>query len=201
MARWNREPLRWEACGRSGAGFGLFLTRTCAASERNRRVRTRTHGGVGPVAGSSSQSRGPDSPSLLTPETDALYPGPQRTMSAVEWAKKQVVAQIERERNEWKHHAWRESDMREKLQEQIMTLVTTDHESKEALIQRVRGILSENVKAHAPPPASARVDHGVGVKIRINHRNRAAGRGCHVAACSTSFFAAVRQKTREANPR
>jgi len=27
---------------------------------RNRRVRTRTHGGVGPVAGSQSQSRGPD---------------------------------------------------------------------------------------------------------------------------------------------
>lgn len=30
-------------------------------SDRNRRVRTRTHGGVGPVAGSPSQSRGPDS--------------------------------------------------------------------------------------------------------------------------------------------
>jgi hypothetical protein len=41
-------------------GFGPLLTRACPASERNRRVRTRTHGGVGPVAGSPSQSRGPD---------------------------------------------------------------------------------------------------------------------------------------------
>jgi hypothetical protein len=42
-----------------------FLTRACPASERNRRVRTRTHGGVGPVAGSQSQSRGPDSAILI----------------------------------------------------------------------------------------------------------------------------------------
>jgi hypothetical protein len=33
-------------------GFGPLLTRACPASDRNRRVRTRTHGGVGPVAGS-----------------------------------------------------------------------------------------------------------------------------------------------------
>ena len=39
-------------------GFGSLLTRACPASERNR-----THGGVGPVAGSPSQSRGPDSTS------------------------------------------------------------------------------------------------------------------------------------------
>ena len=31
-----------------------------AGTGGNRRVRTRTHGGVGPVAGSPSQSRGPD---------------------------------------------------------------------------------------------------------------------------------------------
>jgi hypothetical protein len=78
---------RRQPCGRSGAGFGLFFTRACPASERNRRVlclwrcsasenprslsawteersQTRTHGGVGPVAGSGSQSRGPDSASL-----------------------------------------------------------------------------------------------------------------------------------------
>ena len=59
-ARHGRELVRWEACGRSGVGFGLLLTRACPVSDRNRRVRTRTHGGVGPVAGSLSQSRGPD---------------------------------------------------------------------------------------------------------------------------------------------
>jgi hypothetical protein len=56
----DREPSRWEACGRSGADFGSFLTRARPASNRNRPVRTRTQGGVGPVAGSPSQSRGPD---------------------------------------------------------------------------------------------------------------------------------------------
>lgn len=34
-----------------------------------------------------------------TPETDALYPAPQHYMSAVDWARKQVVAQMERDRN------------------------------------------------------------------------------------------------------
>ena len=33
-------------------------------------------------------------------------------------------------------------------------------------------------KAHAPLPAGACVDHGVGVVITENHRNWAAGRGC-----------------------
>jgi hypothetical protein len=57
----------WTRAGSMGSmwmlrtGFGSLLTRACPASERNRRVRTRTHGGVGPVAGSRSQSRGPDS--------------------------------------------------------------------------------------------------------------------------------------------
>jgi hypothetical protein len=66
-ARWNRESPRWQASGRSGAGFGLSLTRAYLASERNRRVQTRTHGGVGPVAGSSSQSRVPDCASFSVP--------------------------------------------------------------------------------------------------------------------------------------
>ena len=57
----------WTRAGSMGSmwtlrtGFGPLLTRACPASERNRRVRTRTHGGVGPVADSRSQSRGPDS--------------------------------------------------------------------------------------------------------------------------------------------
>ncbi len=56
----------WTRAGSMGSmwmlrtGFGPLLTRACQATERNRRVRTRTHGGVGPVAGSCSQSRGPD---------------------------------------------------------------------------------------------------------------------------------------------
>ena len=41
-------------------GFSPFLTRACPVSVRNRRVRTRTHGGVEHMAGSLSQSRGPD---------------------------------------------------------------------------------------------------------------------------------------------
>jgi len=45
-----------------------------------------------------------------------------------------------------------------------------------------------NVKAHAPLPAGAHVDHGVGVVVTENHRNRAAGRGCHGASCSASWF-------------
>lgn len=57
----GRELLRWEACGYSGAGFGPFFARARPVSNRDRRVRTRKHGGVGPVAGSLSQSRGPDS--------------------------------------------------------------------------------------------------------------------------------------------
>jgi len=57
----------WTRAGSIGSmwalrtGLGPLLTRACPASDRNRRVRTRTHGGVGPVAGSRSQSRGPDS--------------------------------------------------------------------------------------------------------------------------------------------
>jgi hypothetical protein len=48
----------WTRAGSMGSmwafrtGFGPLLTRACPASERNRRVRTRTHGSVGPVAGS-----------------------------------------------------------------------------------------------------------------------------------------------------
>jgi putative addiction module CopG family antidote len=80
-ARWNRESLRWEACGRSGVGFSLLLTRACPASARNRRVQWpgRSRGDeitrsltawtksnpyarwCGTRAGSRSQSRGPDS--------------------------------------------------------------------------------------------------------------------------------------------
>lgn len=50
-----------------------------------------------------------------------------------------------------------------------------------------------NVKAHAPLPAEAHVDHGVRVVITGNHRNRAAGRGCHGATCSASFFGCDRR--------
>jgi hypothetical protein len=45
-------------------------------------------------------------------------------------------------------------------------------------------------KAHAPLPAGAHVDHGVGVVVTKNHRNKAAGRGCHDASCWASFIAA-----------
>lgn len=37
----------------------------CPVTNRNRPVRTRTQGGVGPVAGSPSQSRGPNSAFVL----------------------------------------------------------------------------------------------------------------------------------------
>ena len=62
----------WTKAGSMGSmwalrtGFGPLLTRACPVSDRNRRVRTRTHGGVGPVAGSRSQSRGPDSASWIS---------------------------------------------------------------------------------------------------------------------------------------
>ena len=69
--------------GAQGRASACFLTRACPASERNRRVQctaaiaashqceakphgrsqARTHGGVGPVGGSMSQSRGSDSAS------------------------------------------------------------------------------------------------------------------------------------------
>ena len=52
----------------------------------------------------------------------------------------------------------------------------------------------ENVKAHAPLPAGGCVDHGVEVVIKENHRNRAASSGCHVAACSLSFFGIAPEK-------
>jgi hypothetical protein len=45
-------------------------------------------------------------------------------------------------------------------------------------------IFSANVKAHAPLPAAASVDHGVGVVVTESHGNRAAGSGCHDATCS-----------------
>ena len=45
-------------------------------------------------------------------------------------------------------------------------------------------IIWPNVKAHAPLPAGAHVDHGVGVVVTESHQNRAAGRGCHGASCS-----------------
>lgn len=38
--------------------------------------------------------------------------------------------------------------------------------------------ISAERKAHAPLPATASVDHGVGVGITEKHRNRAAGSGC-----------------------
>ena len=41
---------------------------------------------------------------------------------------------------------------------QIENLVTTDHESKEAFIQRMLGILGHNVKVMASLPAGANAD-------------------------------------------
>ena len=89
------------------------------------------------------------SPSSDTPETDANeYSGStfRNAPDTVRLVNSDLARKLERERNEWKQHAWRESDMREKLQGRIMALVTTDNESKEEFIQRVRGILSENEK-------------------------------------------------------
>ncbi len=51
-------------------------------------------------------------------------------------------------------------------------------------------ILAER-KAHAPLLAAAHVDHGVEVEIEVNHRNKAAGRGCHDAACYLSSFSVI----------
>ena len=48
-------------------------------------------------------------------------------------------------------------------------------------------------KAHAPLPAVAHVDNGVRVVIAEDHRNRAAGSGCHVAACSPVFLDVARR--------
>jgi hypothetical protein len=53
----NRDGKHVGAQGRASA---CSFTRACPVSDRNRGVRTRTHGGVGPVACSLSQSRGPD---------------------------------------------------------------------------------------------------------------------------------------------
>jgi len=59
---------------------------------------------------------------------------------------------------------------------------------RKQLHQKTAGIhnlqFSGERKAHAPLPAGAHVDHGVEVVVRGNHCNTAAGRGCHVAACS-----------------
>lgn len=49
-------------------------------------------------------------------------------------------------------------------------------------------------KARAPLPAMAHVDQGVRVGVTENHRNRAAGSGCHVAACSPSLFGIAPEK-------
>jgi hypothetical protein len=38
-------------------------------------------------------------------------------------------------------------------------------------------------RAHAPLPAEASVAHGIGVVVTESHGNRAAGSGCHDAAC------------------
>ena len=62
----------------------------------------------------------------------------------------------------------------------------TDMDSYHADV--VAEILQANVRAHAPLPAGAHVDHGVRVVITGDHRNRAAGSGCHVAACSAVFL-------------
>jgi len=43
-----------------------------------------------------------------------------------------------------------------------------------------------NVQEHAPLSARVSVERAVEVRVTGSHRNRAAGRGCHAAACSTS---------------
>jgi hypothetical protein len=43
-------------------------------------------------------------------------------------------------------------------------------------------------RAHAPLPAGTEVCHGDSVVVTESHANRAAGRGCHVAACSASLL-------------
>jgi len=55
----------------------------------------------------------------------------------------------------------------------IEDLVTTDHESKEAFIQRVRGILGHNVKGHASPEHAPKID-------------QTASSASHVPPCSGS---------------
>jgi len=45
-----------------------------------------------------------------------------------------------------------------------------------------------NVKAHAPLPAGAHVDHGVDAETTEAPNNKAAGRGCHGASCSASLI-------------
>jgi hypothetical protein len=49
-------------------------------------------------------------------------------------------------------------------------------------------ILLENVKEHAPLSARAHVDHGVEVKTREDHENRAADRGCVSRLVRASAF-------------
>jgi hypothetical protein len=44
------------------------------------------------------------------------------------------------------------------------------------------------LKAQAPLPARAHVDHGVGVVNTERHQNKAAGRGCHGASCCAWGF-------------
>jgi hypothetical protein len=53
-----------------------------------------------------------------------------------------------------------------------------------------------NVKAHAPLPARAGVDHGVEVKTTGNHGNRAAGRGCMTRLVSRFFILGLCDMTR-----
>jgi hypothetical protein len=52
-------------------------------------------------------------------------------------------------------------------------------------------VILDSVKAHAPLPERAHVDHGVGFVVTENHLNRAAGRGCHVASCYASLIVSL----------
>ena len=52
-------------------------------------------------------------------------------------------------------------------------------------------ISSANVKEHATLSAGASVDHGVEVKTREDHVNRAADRGCCVSTCCASLIHAA----------
>jgi hypothetical protein len=60
------------------------------------------------------------------------------------------------------------------------------------IVAAVGGACSENslpnVKAHAPLPARAGVDHGVDVKTTGNLGNRTAGRGCMTRLVSRFFI-------------
>ena len=72
----------------------------------------------------------------------------------------------------------------------IQSVRTIFHATRSANIMMMFRILLflAQRKARAPLPAGADTDQGNQVIVTGGHRNRAAGRGCHGAACWASFF-------------